>query len=453
MHPVSDQRNYGVHGLKVRYHNGQSVVDGYIVKQRSHTRFKISSLNKVLQAVKVVSAGTGLTNGTRTFTVAGGTSTATATFTATVSGGSVVGSSIVITNVGTYSVNPVNVATNAATVDSGSTNATFALTFGVPTHTCKLAPTTVLAGTPTLTTYSPFSPGWFTILVNPVDGGTGTTFTAHYGANAATIGTAGTRYRVGDVLSGPSNIKFNVATLSATGDVIATVTVNNAGTGLTNGTRTFTVVGGTGTATTFTATVTAGSVVGSSIAITNTGFYSVDPSLTANACTVDTGSTNATFNLTTAVAGAVASVTVNTAGDVTVKPSNPVTLTGGSLGNSGTAAVNITYKGISVAVSGGTKYQVGQTLTFTGLTGTAPTAHISAINKTTGAPTAVVLDTPGSNISVFATSVTKNAGTVPTEHVKKIYANNILTTEGNTYTWDIDNSSTVPGTLTVPIFS
>lgn len=85
-------------------------------------------------------------------------------------------------------------------------------------------------------------------------------------------------------------------------DVLQVIMVspNNNGTGLTDGTRTFTAAAGTlitgATAATWTAAITGGRVVGGPI-ITNQGQYSVTPTVTSNAATVDSGTTNATWNL------------------------------------------------------------------------------------------------------------------------------------------------------------
>lgn len=89
--------------------------------------------------VAVTSAGTNLTPGTRTFTLAGGTTVSggvgAGTFTATVKGGAGAGyvaGPITIVSPGDYTVGAGPTASaNAATVDSGSTNATFAVTVGI----------------------------------------------------------------------------------------------------------------------------------------------------------------------------------------------------------------------------------------------------------------------------------------------------------------------------------
>jgi hypothetical protein len=86
-------------------------------------------------------------------------------------------------------------------------------------------------------------------------------------------------------------------------DVLRVIMVspNSNGTGLTDGTRTFTAAGGTlatGAAATWTSTVTGGRVIGAPV-ITNQGQYTVTPGVTGNAATVDSGTTNATWNLKT----------------------------------------------------------------------------------------------------------------------------------------------------------
>lgn len=81
---------------------------------------------------------------------------------------------------------------------------------------------------------------------------------------------------------------------------VVTVSTNSNGSNLTAGTRTFTAAAGTtqtgGTAATWTAEVTDSRVVGP-VTITDPGDYLVTPTATSNAATVDSGSSNATFNL------------------------------------------------------------------------------------------------------------------------------------------------------------
>lgn len=81
---------------------------------------------------------------------------------------------------------------------------------------------------------------------------------------------------------------------------VVSVSTNSNGSNLTSGVRTFTAAGGTvqtgGSAATWTATVTDSRVIGAPT-ITNFGDYLVTPTATGNAATVDSGSSNATWNL------------------------------------------------------------------------------------------------------------------------------------------------------------
>jgi hypothetical protein len=81
---------------------------------------------------------------------------------------------------------------------------------------------------------------------------------------------------------------------------VISVSPNNNGTNLTDGTRTFTAAAGTlvsgGVAAQWTATVLGSRIIGMPT-ITNKGSYTVTPTVTGNAATVDSGTTNATWNL------------------------------------------------------------------------------------------------------------------------------------------------------------
>lgn len=94
----------------------------------------------------------------------------------------------------------------------------------------------------------------------------------------------------------------NPAVRFVSSDLLSVVAVypNNNGSNLTAGTRTFTAAGGTvqtgGSAATWTATVTDSRVIGN-VTITNYGQYLATPTASGNAATVDSGSSNATFNL------------------------------------------------------------------------------------------------------------------------------------------------------------
>jgi hypothetical protein len=100
--------------------------------------FNSADLYSTIQ-VAVTAVGSNLTPGTRTFTAAGGTlvsggaGATTFTMTAVGAGGAgYVAGSPIITQKGEYTVgNGSTASANSATVDSGSTNATFALTVGI----------------------------------------------------------------------------------------------------------------------------------------------------------------------------------------------------------------------------------------------------------------------------------------------------------------------------------
>jgi hypothetical protein len=81
---------------------------------------------------------------------------------------------------------------------------------------------------------------------------------------------------------------------------VISVSPNNTGSNLTDGTRTFTAAAGTlvsgATAAQWTATVLGSRVIGMPTII-GRGQYTVTPTVTGNAATVDSGSTNATWNL------------------------------------------------------------------------------------------------------------------------------------------------------------
>lgn len=94
----------------------------------------------------------------------------------------------------------------------------------------------------------------------------------------------------------------NVYTDFCSADVLQVIAVspNANGSTLTDGTRTFTAAAGTlvtgASAAQWTATVVGSRVIGMPV-ITDKGQYTVTPTAAANAATVDSGSTNATFNL------------------------------------------------------------------------------------------------------------------------------------------------------------
>jgi len=107
---------------------------------------------------------------------------------------------------------------------------------------------------------------------------------------------------------------------------VIAVAANNAGSNLTVGTRTFTVANGTAnviTAATFTATVTAVNSTANAITsipvVTAQGSFFTLPTVTSNAPTVDSGSTNATVNL---IMGPYKTIYTSNTNDAVVKSLN-----------------------------------------------------------------------------------------------------------------------------------
>ena len=275
----------------------------------------------------------------------------------------------------------------------------FVCTDGVVTAIKTLAPTLAIA---TALSSSP-NQGYCTIQITPpAASATGGSFTAHYAVQSATVvSSTGTHWNVSDSLALPSGAgALTVATL--TGGAIATVSVGTAGNYTTLFSSPTTGTRAAGTGATFTthygvdsATIVGGGSASSAgYAATNVLTLSGTGSATITVDTVDGGGGILTFH-------------VSAVGTVTALPSNPVSVTGGA----GTGATfNLKWHVLSVASSGGSGYNVGDTLSFTGLTATTqPTAHIST--ATSHAATAVTLDTPGVGITVAASGVTTSTTT------------------------------------------
>jgi hypothetical protein len=186
----------------------------------------------------------------------------------------------------------------------------------------------------------------------------------------------------------------NDALLQVTHTRVVSVTINNAGTELSNGPRTFTVTGGTNTiVATFTAEVLGG-VVQNPITITQSGSYTDNPSLTANAATVDTGSTNATFNL---VMGADL-ITVSDGGAYTLNTmTNLATTLITGVGTGATITCTGGLASVFTIANPGAFYHVAPRLSITprdGITGTSATATCTV--NAIGQITAVTLGVTGS---------------------------------------------------------
>jgi hypothetical protein len=270
---------------------------------------------------------------------------------------------------------------------------------GAHTKVVRLAPTSVIAadivgGSPASDNY-----GYCAMPVEPIDSdATGGTFTAHYRVSSATVVSGGSGFAAADSLALPSGAgALTVATVS--GSAIATVTIGTAGdyTALFSNPVTATRAAGTG------ATLTPNYGVDSvTLAAAGTG-YTVGDVLTL----ATSGSATVTVATITGGGGTgpVGTVTVSAAGTGVTALGTTRAVTGGT----GTGATfTPKWKVLSVTSSGGSGYNVGDTLIFTGFTATTlPTAHISV--ATSHAATTVVVDTAGSGITVAGTITTSTA--------------------------------------------
>lgn len=308
------------------------------------------------------------------------------------------------TGIGVSFYNGTSVVTGYVVKQTSATG--FDVTDGVSgTFACQLAPTSAIA------TALSSNPTYCTIPVESNNSSaTGGTFTPAYGVQSATVvSSTGTHWNVGDSLALPSGAgALTVATL--TGGAIATVTVGTAGSYAslfsdpTTGTR------AAGSGATFTAhyAVDSATIVGGGSG--STAGYAGTNVLTLTG----TGSAAITVD-TVDGGGGILTFHVSAVGTVTSLPSNPVSVTGGA----GTGATfNLKWKLLSITTSGGTGYNVGDTLGFTGLTATTtPTASIATVTGgPPGAPATFTI-TAGSGITVAASGITSST-TTATFHLK-----------------------------------
>jgi hypothetical protein len=140
----------------------------------------------------------------------------------------------------------------------------------------------------------------------------------------------------------------------------------------------------------------------------------------------------ATITVATAPGGVIATATVTTPGTVTVLGGTR-TVTGGA----GTGATfSVKWKLLSVTSSGGTGYDVGDTLVFNGLVGTTkPLASITT--ATGGAATAVTVSNAGAGITTAATSIAPAAAS---DYVARIWDSKVRTVSGLTCKWGLGGS-------------
>ena len=233
---------------------------------------------------------------------------------------------------------------------------------------------------PTVTVSSPTAPNGVTATV-----------AAHYKALSAVVVTSGTGDVTKDYVRGDTLTVVGGTRSTAAVFTVASVKVRTAGV-QTGGTTTWTTgdtvtfsAAGWATPAVLTITAVAGAIT--AVAITNAGSWTTngsvptDPVAPSSATVADGGGyqNDATFNL----GFGVNTVTVTTAGDYTVFPSNPVATTTNSANGTG-ATLTVTWNLLSVAVltSGSGYYSVSDAaISFSGGTGAAATAVLTTANQ------------------------------------------------------------------------
>lgn len=253
---------------------------------------------------------------------------------------------------------------------------------------------TILAGSgwtsaPTITVSAPTAPGGVTA-----------TIAAHYKALSASVTTSGTGTATADYLPGNTLTVTGGTSSTASVFTVASVKIRSAATAA-GGTTVWT----TGDTVTFSAagwatpavlTVTAAAGAITALAITNAGSWTTNGSVPSdavspNSATVADGGgyqNDATFNL----GFGVNTVTVTTAGDYTVFPSNPAATTTNSVNGTG-ATLTVNWGLLSVAVlTGGSGYYsaADAALVFSGATGASATAVLTAANQNAITTTAYI---------------------------------------------------------------
>lgn len=244
---------------------------------------------------------------------------------------------------------------------------------------------TIVAGSgwtsaPTVSVSAPTAPGGVTA-----------TIAAHYKALSATVTTIGTGDTDADYLVGNTLTVSGGTSTTATVFTVASVKVRTAVTAA-GGTTIWT----TGDTVTFSAagwatpavlTVTAAAGAITALTVTNAGSWTTsgsvpsDPVAPSSATVADGGGyqNDATFNL----GFGINAITLTTAGDYTVFPSNPAATTTNSVNGTG-ATLTVTWGLLSVAVvTGGSGYYsaADAALTFSGATGASATAVLTNVNQ------------------------------------------------------------------------
>lgn len=417
MRPINNS-NFSNTGIKVSYHNGTSVVSGYIVKQLNHVRFLVtdgSHPKKVKLAPTAAIAGDIADNPTYC-------ALSVSPFATGASGATF----------------HLHYGIDSATVANGGSHFNTSDVLSMPSGGGTLTVATLSGSAIATVTVSAAGDITDTLLTNPVTGtraaGTGATFTVNYAVDSVTLAAGGSGYTANDVLtlatSGSATV--TVDTVDGSG-VVLTYHVTAAGSGVTALGTTRAVTGGTGTGATFTPKWKVLSVTSSG----GSG-YNVGDTLHFNGITA---TTTPTAHISTATSHAATAVTVDTAGSgITVAASSVTTSTT-------TATFNLKYKVLSIASSGGSGFAVNDTLAFPGMTATTlPSAHISSSSG--GAATATTVDSAGSGI----TSAPSSVGTaLPSEYVKRIWESRVVTVGGNHYKWNLRNS--LRNSAFIPAFS
>lgn len=282
-------------------------------------------------------------------------------------------------------------------------------------------------------------PGQANIAIYPYGSqGGGATGTANLGVYSGTAivsgtGTVTADYGVGNVLqvSGGTYTGNQQANVTVASVKVRTTAAAVGGSNYTVGdTFTFSTAGFTTNAIlTVAAADDTGAVTG--ITITNAGVYTgatlpADPVSPTSTVKTNVNATGATFNF----GWGINTFTIANAGDYTVLPANPVTLSGGVSGTGATA--NLVYQVSSVLVTnGGSAFDAGveAAVTFTPANGAAATGTANVAGSITG----VTITTAGSGFTAIP-SVAINPIATPSS-AAQIFDNTVTNFIGQNYQW------------------